>query len=117
MNLQTYGLSLLLLFVLDLPWLFYSSSFVKPMIYAIQRMPLQMNYLAAVPVYLAMAYLLNLASSPREAFFIGFSTYAVYDFTNLATLQSYNPWFAIADTLWGGILFALAYYVLQYILG
>ena len=42
-----------------------------------------------------------------DAFFIGLSTYAVYDFTNYATLAKYDISFAIADSLWGGVLFSI----------
>ena len=41
----------------------------------------------------------------------GVATYAVYDFTNLATIRGYQPAFAVADTLWGGILFAIVKYI------
>lgn len=113
MDLRAFALTVVLLFVIDLPWLFFSSTFVKPMISSIQGEPLQMRLWAAVPVYLALAYLIQFAASAREAFFIGTATYAVYDFTNLSTLQKYSPLFAIADTLWGGILFALVHTALQ----
>jgi uncharacterized membrane protein len=116
MDLRSYFLSMVLLFVLDIPWLLYASQFVQPMIYKIQYQQLQLKYAPAVVVYLAMAYLLGLAESPRQAFFIGAATYAVYDFTNLATFKHYDPVFAVADTLWGGILFTLAYYGLHLIM-
>jgi uncharacterized membrane protein len=43
----------------------------------------------------------------------GFSTYAVYDLTNHAIFEKYDWRFAIADTLWGGILFMSARYLLK----
>jgi uncharacterized membrane protein len=51
--------------------------------------------------------------SPQEAFYVGAATYAVYDFTNLATLKNYDVKFAFADSLWGGILFYIGHTVLE----
>jgi uncharacterized membrane protein len=98
-----------LLFILcDLPWLYASSSTVQQMIKKIQGgTPLELRWAAAVPVYFALAYLLQRSRSTVEAGLIGLSTYAVYDFTNLATLKNYALEFAVADSLWGGILFMI----------
>ena len=68
---------------------------------------MRLDWRAAVPVYLATAFLVTRARSTLEAAWIGAATYAVYDFTNLATLANYDLKFAIADTVWGGVLFAL----------
>ncbi len=83
------------------------------MILSIQGSPLQLNYLAGGVVYLAMAFILLQMKTPQEAFYFGAATYAVYDFTNLATLKNYDPKFAVADSLWGGILFYIAHTVLE----
>ena len=42
-----------------------------------------------------------------EAFMLGFLTYAIYDSTNYATLKNWDASVAIADSLWGGVLFFL----------
>ena len=97
-----------LLILLDLPWLMVTSPFVKTMIQGIQSSPLRFHYPAAAVVYAALAYLITRTTTPLDAFFLGSATYAVYDFTNLATLKGYSASFAIVDSLWGGILFAIA---------
>ena len=99
--------------VLDLPWLFFTQKYVDRMILSIQGSPLQLNYWAGGVVYLALAFLLLQMKTPQEAFYFGAATYAVYDFTNLATLKNYDPKFAVADSLWGGILFYIAFTVLD----
>ena len=38
---------------------------------------------------------------------MGLCTYAVYDFTNYSTLANYELQFAIADSIWGGVLFSI----------
>ncbi len=103
----------LLVLLMDLPWLMVSSTYVGPMIQRIQGSPLRMNYLPAAIVYLALGYLVLQTKTPLDAFYMGAATYAVYDFTNLATLKNYDTSFAIVDSLWGGILFALVRFVLN----
>lgn len=102
-----------LLLLVDLPWLMVSAPYVAGMIQRIQGSPLKLSYLPAVVVYLAMGYLVLQTKTPLEAFYMGAATYAVYDFTNLATLKNYDLSFALVDSLWGGILFALVRFVLN----
>lgn len=64
-------------------------------------------------MYLALAFLLLQMKTAQEAFYVGAATYAVYDFTNLATLKNYDVRFALADSLWGGILFYLGFTVVE----
>jgi uncharacterized membrane protein len=107
-NLVTLSPLSLLILVCDLPWLYASSSTVQPMFKKIQGgMPLEVRGVAAVPVYFALAILVQIGKSTAEAGLIGLCTYAVYDFTNLATLTNYRLDFAIADSLWGGALFMI----------
>ena len=98
---------------LDIPWLLFTQTYVNRMILSIQGSPVVLNYWAAAVVYLALAFLLLQMKSPLEAFYFGTATYAVYDFTNLATLKNYDVKFALADSLWGGILFYIAHTVLE----
>lgn len=98
---------------LDIPWLLFSQKYVERMIFSIQGSPLTLNYWAGAIVYLALAFLLLQMKSPQEAFYVGAATYAVYDFTNLATLKNYDVKFAFADSLWGGILFYIGHTVLE----
>ena len=103
--------SLAALFVVaDLPWLLGNQRWAAAVFQKVQGgLPLSVNWLAAVPVYFALAYLVTHATSRTNAFFLGLSVYAVYDFTNLATLAKYDPAFAVADSLWGGVLFTIVY--------
>ena len=98
----------LLFIVIDIPWLLLSSTYVAGMIKKIQGgAPIRPRWDTAAPVYLALAYLLQQTHSNSEAFLMGLCVYAVYDFTNLSTLTNYTVEFAIADSLWGGVLFTL----------
>ena len=102
-----------LLLLADLPWLMVSGPYVSSMIQRIQGSPLNLAYLPAAVVYVAMAYLVLQTKTPLEAFYVGAATYAVYDFTNLATLKNYDFSFAVVDTLWGGILFSIVRFLLN----
>lgn len=103
----------ILLGLIDLPWLMVSGPYVSAMIQRIQGSSLQMRILPAIVVYVALGYLLTQTDSPLHAFYMGAATYAVYDFTNLATLKNYDFSFALVDSLWGGVLFALARFILN----
>lgn len=87
------------------------------MLQKIQGKPMRMKLWAAVIVYLALLglwynfiFLDRLHYSYWEnigrAFLLGFFTYAVYDFTNLALIEDYRIDLAVIDSLWGGFLFA-----------
>lgn len=98
----------LLFVVCDLPWLYTVGGWSQSMVKKIQAgAPMVLRWEGAPAVYIALAYLLLQAQSTAQAFLIGLSTYAVYDFTNYSTLKDYDLKFAIADTVWGGTLFAI----------
>lgn len=104
-----------ILLALDTPWLLVNQQQAARMIQDIQGSSLQVRWLPALLVYPALATLLLQASSVKQAALIGLATYAVYDLTSYALLKNYQLSFAIADTLWGAILFSLSYYILKVI--
>ena len=112
-NLQIFGTAVLLLAVFDLPWLLLIGETAQKLVHRIQGSELTLKFLPAFVVYLALAYLVLQVESPMEAFKMGVATYAVYDFTNLAMFKNYTLSFALMDTLWGGVLFALVRYALN----
>ena len=102
-----------LILLADLPWLMLGSKYSKSMIESIQHSPMTVRYLPSIVVYLALSYLATLPENNMDAFFLGFCVYAVYDFTNLATLKNYSPIFAIMDSLWGGTLFVIVFNIIK----
>lgn len=103
---------IVILAIVDIPWLSFNTLVLKDPFYQ-GGGPLRLW--AAVVVYIALAYLLLKAKSANEAFMIGMTTYAVYDFTLLALFNKFSITTALADTVWGGILFYLSYKVYNYI--
>lgn len=99
--------------LIDLPWLYSVSGWSGEMVRSIQGSPLTLNVAPAIVVYIALGYLATLPKTLLEAFQLGTAVYAVYDFTNLAMFKNYSPQFALADTLWGGVLFTIVQYLKQ----
>jgi len=102
----------IIIVLVDIPWLWYISGPFGETVKQIQGgRPMVARMFFAIPVYFALAYLLSIASDWKQAFLIGLCTYAVYDFTNLTTLNHYGFQLAIMDSLWGGTLLATSYYL------
>ena len=117
------------LLVVDLIWL---SLFMKPryskMIQSIQGSPMVAKLLPAVLSYCCLVIgliyfvLPNFKDKPfsvknclRYAFLFGIVVYGVYDFTAAAVLDKWNMPLAIIDTIWGGVLYFISCYILNFI--
>ena len=95
--------------ILDIPWLYGQGPWVQEIIRDIQAgRSMNPRLLAGVPVYLALGYLVTQQISAPRAFLTGLCVYAVYDFTMMVTFDQYPITFAVVDSLWGGLLMALA---------
>jgi uncharacterized membrane protein len=98
--------------ILDLPWLYIQGPRVQDLIRDIQaERSMNVRLWGAIPVYLAIGYLVSQIHSAPRAFLAGMCTYAVYDFTQIVTFDKYPVWFALADSLWGGLLMSLVWWV------
>ena len=97
----------LIALTIDVPWLLFNQTTSSKLILGIQGSALSIRFAPAAAVYAAIGLLLTRARSPTDAALIGAATYAVYDFTNYATLKDYDLDFAIKDIIWGGVLFGL----------
>jgi len=103
----------LIILVIDIPWLLFQHSASQKMVAGIQGSPLRFRLWSAIPVYLALGYLLLQQKSVQGAAIAGLCVYAVYEYTNYAIFDKYPLSFVIQDTLWGGVLFGLAYWLLR----
>ena len=102
-----------IILIVDLPWLILNSKSARTMIENIQGSQMNVKILPSVVVYIALAYLATIPKDILSAFLLGLCTYAVYDFTNLATLNKYSLQFAIMDSLWGGVLFMILFKIIK----
>lgn len=112
MNYTHLLITIVVLAIVDIPWLAFNSYVLKDPFYHGGG---QLRLWAALVVYIALAFLLLKAKSAKEAFAIGMATYAVYDFTLLAVFSKFSLTTALSDTLWGGILFYLSYMGVKFV--
>lgn len=102
------------IFAIDLLWLSTIGIYGLKIAERIQGFPVRFRVIPAIIVYIALAYLLIQSQSILQAAGIGAASYAVYDFTSLALLSKYDSTLAVADTIWGGVLFAASWKFLNY---
>jgi uncharacterized membrane protein len=110
----SFAAAFVVLLLVDAVWLFFVGPTALAMTAAIQGSPVAFRVLPALVVYIALAYLVQLPATTTQAALMGAAVYAVYDFTSLALLKKYSPAMAVADTMWGGVLFAITYSILKY---
>lgn len=103
----------LIIFLIDLFWLGTGGIYARAIAEKIQGEPLQLRYIVFPIIYLFLAFMLLETTSYKQAFLYGVCIYGVYDFTTLGIFKDYDWKFALADTLWGGVLFVFAKYMLQ----
>ena len=102
----------LTMLALDAIYLTSMKSWFNKQVIAVQGSPIQMRIIPTIVVYffllLALYYfIIREKRTPFEAFVLGISIYAVYEFTNYAILAKWSPISVAIDTLWGGVLFYL----------
>lgn len=111
MNIKTFIKIFVLLILVDLIWLkLIAEKKYKVMIKNIQGEDMKVKMLPALSVYVLMSLLLMLfGSTDIRNFILGVCTFGVYDMTNLTIFNKFDTSFAIADMIWGGILFTVTY--------
>lgn len=109
---EKYLVAILIFLTIDSIWLLTGGIYARELVQRIQGSPIRIRYMSALIVYLAMSYLIYQAKDFWHAVALGTATYAVYDFTTHALLTNYDWRFALADTVWGGILFGLTHLAL-----
>jgi uncharacterized membrane protein len=100
------------LLLLDAIYIGSQYTYLSKMYSGIQNSPLKLNIVGGIICYIALAFLLYyfiLSKKKKilDAFLLGLAVYAVYESTNYATFTKWPMYMLIADTLWGGILFAI----------
>jgi uncharacterized membrane protein len=109
-NINNFVKIFVLFILIDIIWLkFFAGPKYTKMILNIQGEPMKAKMGPAGLVYVFMTILLMLFGSQSNTrnFLLGSLTYGIYDFTNLAIFNKFDKLFALYDTLWGGVLFAI----------
>jgi uncharacterized membrane protein len=115
MNLSVYLKTAATIFFVDLFWLGTGGIYGRALFERIQGEAISFRALGAIIVYLFLAYLVLETTSYQQAFFHGLAVYGVYEFTNYTVFRQYDWKFAVADTVWGGILFVCSRYLLKHV--
>lgn len=106
-------LAAIILIVIDLAWLNINSKMFTSLIVNVQKSPLRIRYSAAFGAYAVLTVMLWVFALPMARaslvypFLLGFLSYALFDFTNLAFFTNYQWYPAILDMVWGGTVMAL----------
>jgi uncharacterized membrane protein len=82
----------------------------------LQRKPMMIRYSSALVCYLAMTvlfvyFIVLQKRTIREAFFLGFLVYLIYETTNFAILKDWPLTLVWIDSIWGGILFMIVAFI------
>jgi uncharacterized membrane protein len=82
----------------------------------VQGSPMRLNLTATILVYIFVVcqvqyFIIQKRASVSDAFLLGILTYGIFELTNMALFKNWKAMSVIIDTLWGGILYAVATYV------
>jgi uncharacterized membrane protein len=107
----TIAVTWVVLILLDMIWFQISASTIySPIFTKINGMS---GYLVIPSALLSWALIATLitmfAKNTTESFTLGVLSYGIYNATNFATIRHWTLRTLIADTLWGGIVSALAF--------
>lgn len=111
-NLYLLFVTSIVFILIDSVYLFLAKDLFKFQVKSIQGVPMTIRLYATILCYISLVFLLYYfilreRKSVKDAFLLGLGIYAVYETTNLAIFNRWQPIIAVIDTLWGGILFAL----------
>jgi uncharacterized membrane protein len=85
---------------------------------AIQGSSINFKILGSVCAYAAIIYqfyhfIASRDSTLVDAFVLGSTTYAIFDFTNYVLFDKYPLDVGLMDTLWGGVLYSLVFWIFK----
>lgn len=117
-NIKLFVKILLLFIIVDAPYLYFISKSYKKMIYNIQKSSMKINLFTALLCYLLLGlamylFIVKKNTSFKEAFLLGLIIYGVYETTSHALLSKWDPYMVIIDSVWGGFLFTIVYYLIK----
>ena len=103
-------LSIILLFIDIIYLTFLGGGPFMNMVSKIQNSEAKLNKVSAAFTYVMMIilmhqFVINKNFTNQKVFLLGFLTYGIFDFTNMAIFSEYDIFIAIQDTIWGGLLF------------
>ena len=125
MNYKLIILSIIIVLVIDSFYVLAAKNLISQTILKIQKKPLSVNIFYILLSYLLIIFALNyfildnknlsLKEKYLNSFILGFIIYGVYEVTNASLFNDWSSKLIIIDSLWGGILFLLATYLIELI--
>ena len=116
MNIKQVIISGIIMLLLDSVYLYIFSKFFNNIVFNIQNSKIKFRILGAVLCYIFLIFGLNYFIIDQkkpflDAFLLGIVIYGVYETTSYTLLDKWPLNAVILDTLWGGILFTLTYFL------
>lgn len=120
MDIKNIIISAVVMLVLDAIYLTSISSTFNNMIVNIQGSPIAFRIESVIICYFALIFglnyfILNSGKSKedmiRDAVLLGLVIYTVYETTNYALINKWEPKVALIDSIWGGALFGLTAFI------
>jgi len=107
------------LLILDAMFISINMKAYSDQVVNIQRVVMKVKPLGAILSYLFIIgglyfFIIRRNRPVWEAFVFGLVMYGVYDATNYALLKKWDPYLAIMDSIWGGVLMATTTYITYY---
>ena len=118
MNFKKIAATGITMLVLDGIFLsFFGPKFVE-MVENIQNAKVSVKYIPMIITYIVLVFqlyyfIIKQNKSLLDAFLLGFTSYAIFDFTNYTLIKNYKLHIALVDSIWGGILYALTTYIVK----
>lgn len=111
-------LTAITLVVVDMGFLYLMGPYFGKMVKSIQGSDMVLNNLTAFITYVILVlqiyyFIISKNASYTDAFILGSTTYAIFDFTNLSVFKNYNVNIALVDSIWGGILYMLVTFIFR----
>ena len=108
--------------LVDLPYIAIMYETYQKIIYNIQGYDMDVKTLGFLLCYLFISFqfyyfVVKKKMAIQDAFILGLTSYAIYDFTTYALLDKYPLSIALIDTLWGGVLYSLVFFFMFFVFG
>jgi uncharacterized membrane protein len=113
---SAFAVTLVSFLLLDTLYFSMMYRYMNKTIEKLQRKPMMIRYSSALVCYLAMTvlfvyFIVLQKRTIREAFFLGFLVYLIYETTNFAILKDWPLTLVWIDSIWGGILFMIVAFI------
>ena len=106
----------IILVVLDIIFITINKTAFENQVISVQRVVMQVKPISAIICYILLVvglfYFIISRNRPlEEAFLFGVVIFGIHDSTNYTIFKKWDPYLAIMDTLWGGVLMTVTTYL------